>query len=174
MTGPFKEFYSCPNCGKTICEEKKMYFVCPNCGRALCAIRGSKSQGKWRFSGRFSNLIKILNLADGDYGMSYAKLMYRSENAIDVSEYHTGRYGAPGQKRQKKKKATPEQIERQNQYLRERNVKWKLWDHFDVNDYFSTWTYRKDARPPDMETAKKDFKKAIEKDFNFSASASGV
>ncbi|MCD7882498.1 MAG: hypothetical protein LUI87_02150 [Lachnospiraceae bacterium] len=82
---------------------------------------------------------------------------------MDVSEYHTGRYGAPGQERQKRKKATPEQIKKQNQYNRERKVKWMIWDHFDVNDWLVTWTYRKDERPPDMNTAKKDFKKAIEK-----------
>ncbi len=32
----FREFYTCPNCGTTICGEKKEYFVCPDCGRALC------------------------------------------------------------------------------------------------------------------------------------------
>ncbi|MCD8329625.1 MAG: hypothetical protein LUC27_02895 [Lachnospiraceae bacterium] len=93
--------------------------------------------------------------------MSYTKAVYRSKNAMDVSEYHTGRYGAPGQERQKRKKPTPEQIEKRNQYNKERTAKWKLWDHFDVNDYFSTWTYRKEERPPDMKTAVKDFGKAI-------------
>lgn len=32
----FKEFFSCPKCGRAICGEKKIYFVCPKCGSALC------------------------------------------------------------------------------------------------------------------------------------------
>lgn len=93
--------------------------------------------------------------------MAYRKRTYRFRNAIEVEEYHTGRYGAPGQRRQKKKKPTPEQIEKRNQYNKEKLARRKLRMHFRVNDYFTDLTYRKEARPPNMETAKGQFKKFI-------------
>lgn len=93
--------------------------------------------------------------------MAHCKHTYRSKNAIEVEEFHTGRYGAPGQPRQKKQKATPEQIERINQYNREKLARRKLRKHFDIGDYFSCMTYRRDARPPNMATALKQFQKFI-------------
>lgn len=38
----------------------------------------------------------------------------RQSKWIEVEEYIDGRYGAKGQKRQKKRKATPEQVKKQN------------------------------------------------------------
>lgn len=95
--------------------------------------------------------------------MAYKKKTWKFKNAIEVAEYHTGRYGAPGQKRLAKKKATPEQIEKINQYNKERTARHKLRTHIDVNDYLTDLTYRRDARPPDMAAAKRDFKKFIRK-----------
>ena len=43
--------------------------------------------------------------------MAYTKVTTRTKRGDVVCEYHSAKYGAPGQKRQKKKKATPEQIE---------------------------------------------------------------
>lgn len=94
--------------------------------------------------------------------MYKAKKM-RFKNAIEVHEYHDAKYGAPGQKRQKKKKATPEQIARQNQKNRERLARWKLREYFNVNDYFTTLTYRKDERPESMEACRKDLQKFLRK-----------
>jgi len=34
--GLFKEFVTCPHCGRIICSSKKRYFTCWSCGRALC------------------------------------------------------------------------------------------------------------------------------------------
>lgn len=78
-------------------------------------------------------------------------------------EYHNCKYGAPGQPRQKKKKPTPAEIEKVNQYNRERKARLKLRQYFDVNDYYTDLTYRVPERPPDMERAKKDFEKFIRK-----------
>lgn len=100
--------------------------------------------------------------------MAYKKKTYRFKNAIEVEENHSARYGAPGQERQKKRSPTPEQMERQNQYNREKKARRKLRAHFDVNDYFSCLTYRKEERPPDMEAAKKhftDFMKEVRKQY---------
>ena len=96
--------------------------------------------------------------------MGYKKKEMRFKNAREIMEYHTARYGAPGQQRIKRKKPTPEQMERINQMNRERVARWKLREHFDVNDYFTLLTYRKEARPPDMNEAKEDFRKFIRKD----------
>lgn len=95
--------------------------------------------------------------------MGTIRKMYRFKNFIEVEEYHDGRYGAPGEKRQKKKKPTPEQMEKVNQMNREKRIRWRLREYFKENDYFTVLTYRKSDRPPDMEKAKKDFKKFIRK-----------
>lgn len=95
--------------------------------------------------------------------MAYIRKKYTFPHAIEVEEYHTARYGAPGQKRQPKIKPSPEQIERQNQKIKEKKCRRKLRAYFDVNDYFVTLTYKKDARPPDMDQAKRDFGRFIRK-----------
>ena len=93
--------------------------------------------------------------------MAYKQKKYIFPNAIEVELYHTARYGAPGQSRLKKKKPTPEQIEKINQYNKEKNCRHKLRQHFDVNDYFTTLTYIKEKRPADMEEAKRHFREFI-------------
>ena len=93
--------------------------------------------------------------------MAYTKVIYRLKQGIETEEYHTAKYGAPGQERSPKKKLTPEQMEKQNQTNREKKARRKLREHFQEEDYFSDLTYRKDARPPDMETAKEQFSKCI-------------
>lgn len=93
--------------------------------------------------------------------MAYTGKRYYFRNAIEVEEYHTARYGAPGQKRMERKKPTPEQIEKINQYNKEKLARRKLRTHFDVNDYFTDLTYRKADRPGDMEAAKKDFREFV-------------
>lgn len=95
--------------------------------------------------------------------MSYRKKIYVFKNAIEIEEYHTGRYGAPGMIRQKKKKATPEQMEKVNQWKREKTCRHRLRTYFEVNDYFVTLTYEKDRRPADMKEAKKQFATLIRK-----------
>lgn len=92
----------------------------------------------------------------------YKRLTYVFDNAIEVYEYLDGRYGAPGEKREKKKQATPEQIKKRNQWNKERKARHRLRTYMKVNDYFVDLTYRKDRRPPDMDTAKKHFSKFLD------------
>lgn len=87
----------------------------------------------------------------------YKRKTYRFPNAIEIEEYHNGKYGAPGQPRQKRRKPTPEQVEKKNQKNKENTCRRKLREHFREGDCYLTLTYARDARPPDMETAKKDF-----------------
>lgn len=91
----------------------------------------------------------------------YKRKTYRFPNAIEVEEYHNGRYGAPGQRRQKRKKPTPEQVEKNNQRNKENVCRRKLREHFREGDYYVTLTYARDARPETMEEAKKDFSGAM-------------
>ena len=90
--------------------------------------------------------------------MRIRRVTYDLGNVIERQEYLDGRYGAPGEKRAKKKKATPEEVEQVNQWTRERKARHRLRMYFKVNDYFFTLTYPKEERPPDMKQAKQDFK----------------
>lgn len=78
----------------------------------------------------------------------------------EIEEKHTGRYGAPGQRRQKKKKATQEEIKKQNQWKRERDVRRLILKNFKENDYWMTVTYRKGERQS-PEEMKKDMARLI-------------
>lgn len=91
----------------------------------------------------------------------YKRVIHRFKNAIEVYEYLDGRYGARGEPRRKKEKPTPEQMDKRNQWNREKKARHKLRTYFDINDYFSCLTYRREDRPPDMQTAKKQFSDAI-------------
>ena len=94
--------------------------------------------------------------------MAYKKKTWEFRRAIEVMEYHTARYGAPGQKREKKKKPTKEDMEKVNQYTKERKARHRLRTYFYKNDYFSCLTYRVDARPPDMQAAKEGLERSTE------------
>lgn len=87
----------------------------------------------------------------------------RSGEIIDVEEFHDGRYGAPGEKRLKKKKPTKEQMQKINELNRMRKARLKLLEYFDFNDYFATWTYQVRNRPPNMKKALEDFQRAKRK-----------
>lgn len=89
--------------------------------------------------------------------MAFEKTITELKRGRYEEERHTARYGAPGQKRKKKQKPTPEQVERQNQWNREKKVRMRLLEYFGEGDYFSTLTYRKEERPVDMEMAKAHF-----------------
>lgn len=107
----------------------------------------------------FHTSLKVLRIGLKD--MAYKKKTWKFRRAIEVMEYHTARYGAPGQKREKKRKPTKEDMEKVNQYTKERKARHKLRTYFYKNDYFSCLTYAKDARPPDMQAAKKDWSDAL-------------
>ena len=83
--------------------------------------------------------------------MAYTKVTTRTKRGDVVCEYHSARYGAPGQKRQKKKKATPEQIEAQNRWTKEKKARIRLLEYFG----------RVEERPEDMAAAKRDFAQAL-------------
>lgn len=96
-------------------------------------------------------------------GMSYLRKTTKAGPVIDVLEYHNGRYGAPGQKREKKRKATPEEMARANQRSKEKRIWLKILANFTDGDFYLTLTYERDKRPKDIEEAKADFSRFIRK-----------
>ena len=87
----------------------------------------------------------------------------RGGDILEIEEYHDGNYGAPGKGRQKKKKPTKEQMAYINQLNKARRCRLRLLEYMSEGDYFGTWTYRENERPPDMQAALKDFDRAIRK-----------
>lgn len=88
---------------------------------------------------------------------------YRQGDIIDIEEYHDGNYGAPGKKRVRKDKPTPEQMIKINAMNKAKRCRQRMLAYFDQGDCFATWTYDARNRPPDMAAALKDFQKAIRK-----------
>lgn len=88
---------------------------------------------------------------------------FRKGDVIDVEEFHDGRYGAPGKTRAKKKKPTKEDMQKVNKANKERRTRQKLLTYFNSGDYFGTWTYLENKRPPSMKEAVDQFGKAIRK-----------
>ena len=70
--------------------------------------------------------------------------------SAEMWEYHDAKYGAPGQKRQPRRKATKKEIASHNRRNREKRCRWKLRANFTPDDVFVTCTCRKDMRPDDM------------------------
>lgn len=91
--------------------------------------------------------------------MAFKRILYEFENVIEVEEYLDGRYGAPGQKRAERKKATPNDIARVNQWNKSKKARHRLRKYFNVNDYFITLTYRPKDRPKSMKECKEHFRK---------------
>lgn len=89
------------------------------------------------------------------------KYILRYGKVIDVEEYHDGRYGARGKPREEKRKLTPEQMQKVNETNKAKLCQRRLLHYFRPGDCFATWTYKPENRPPDMERALEDFKKAI-------------
>ena len=88
---------------------------------------------------------------------------FQGGDILDIEEYHDGRYGAPGLKRMKRRKATKEDMLRVNKWNKEKRCRQRLLQYFKETDLFLTWTYSIEERPPDMQTALKDFRRSIAK-----------
>lgn len=91
-----------------------------------------------------SSLVK--NIKDRTYRWMkkrYKRLIYTFEHSVEIYEYLDGKYGARGEKRGKKRKATPEVIRFRNQWNRERKARHKLKTWFHENDYLVLLTYKR-------------------------------
>jgi ribonuclease HI len=80
-----------------------------------------------------------------------------TETIKEVKEYHTARYGAPGQKRKKKKYLTPEAVKAQNEKNRIRHIQNLMLCNFD-GGYHLVLRYLDGNHPENYEEAEKNLK----------------
>lgn len=92
--------------------------------------------------------------------MAYRMLSWHFEESIEREIKWEGKYGAKGEKRAKRKKATPEQIKRQNQHNRIKYMRRLIKQNFHRGDYWCTLKYPKGTRKTTAEY-KKDIKAFI-------------
>lgn len=84
----------------------------------------------------------------------YTKKTWYLHKTIEVEKTYQWKYGAPGMPRSKKTKATPEDIERQNQWIAEKNLRRILNVNFYEDGLHLILTYRKENRPdPEQQPA---------------------
>ena len=94
--------------------------------------------------------------------MAYWKDVWSFSDSNEYEYKYKGRYGAPGEKRGKKKKPTPEQIRKQNQINRENRLRRQIKLNFLPTDIWATLKYPKGTRKP-LGEVKKDFKRFIDR-----------
>ena len=73
--------------------------------------------------------------------MAYWEDIFRFPNSNEYEFKYAGNYGAKGEKREKRKKATPEQIKKQNQLNREKKVRRLIKANFLSNDMWNCLKY---------------------------------
>lgn len=92
--------------------------------------------------------------------MAYWQDIFRFPTSIEYEFKFAGNYGAKGEKRQKKEKATPEQIQKQNQSNRIKKLRRKIKANFSENDLWVTLKYPRGHRPTVTEL-NKDIEKTL-------------
>lgn len=93
--------------------------------------------------------------------MIYKKITYDMGVVIQIEKSYPGNYGAPGRKREKKKKKTPEDIKRQNEKNRWRKLQRIILANFHEGDWHLILKYRPGERPGTYEEAKEHRKKFL-------------
>ena len=89
--------------------------------------------------------------------MAYKEYIYRFPQSNEVEIKYMGKYGAKGEKRAKRNKASPETIRRQNRTNKAIKVRRLLKANFTEDDYWVTLKYPAGARPC-IDQVKKDLK----------------
>lgn len=84
--------------------------------------------------------------------MAYGIYTWRFRNSIEHEIKCEGRFGAKGEKRAPKKKATPEQIKKQNYRNKVNKIRRLIMENFEEGDLWITIKYPKGARKPPDET----------------------
>lgn len=89
--------------------------------------------------------------------MAFTKKTWSFPGSNEISYTYKGRYGAKGEKREKKKKVTPEQIRKQNQWNREKRMRRLMKANFIPGDLWCTLKYPRGTRKSVGEVTK-DFR----------------
>lgn len=90
----------------------------------------------------------------------YKRDIYRFMNSNEYEYSGLYNYGAKGEHREERKKATPEQVAKQNQMNREKRMRRLLKKNFKRGDWWATLKYPQGARK-DMEEVLDDLRKFI-------------
>ena len=77
----------------------------------------------------------------------YVKKTYVYGNRIEVRKYHTYKCGVKGEKRSKRKKPTPEQMQDANERRAKRKLSRLMIGNFVCGDWHMVLTYAQDRRP---------------------------
>lgn len=94
--------------------------------------------------------------------MAYREKKYPLGDTIEHEIHYAGKYGAKGEKRAPKKKATPEQIKKQNRWIKINYLRRLIILNFIPYDLFCTLKYPKGTRKP-IEEVYKDVTNFIER-----------
>lgn len=94
--------------------------------------------------------------------MGYRKKVYRFQGSVEYEYTYAGKYGAKGEKRAPKKKATKAQIKRQNQKNKEIRCRRLIKANFKPGDLWCCLKYPKNYRI-ELEEVRKDLKKFIDR-----------
>lgn len=94
--------------------------------------------------------------------MAYIRDTYRFPNSLEHEIKWAGNYGAKGEKRAPREKATPEQIEKQNAWKREVHSRRTMKLNFERGDLWCTILYPQGTRKG-IDEVKKDLTKFIRK-----------
>lgn len=86
--------------------------------------------------------------------MAYRKLTWSFKDSKEIEIKWAGKYGAAGEKRAKKRKATQEKIAKQNQYIRTKKMRRLIKANFSPGDYWVTLKYPKGTRKEEAEYRK--------------------
>jgi hypothetical protein len=92
--------------------------------------------------------------------MGYRIKIYRLGDSIEYEISYVGNYGAKGEKRAPRRKATPEQIRRQNQINRENLMRRLIKLNFSPGDPWVALQYPEGSRPQ-MEQVEKDWRSFV-------------
>lgn len=92
--------------------------------------------------------------------MAYWKDTWELGSSNEIEYKFAGKYGAKGEKRAKRKKATPEQIKKQNRRNREKYIRRLIKANFVPDDLWCTLKYPKGARPP-LKEVRKDMERFL-------------
>lgn len=80
--------------------------------------------------------------------MAYCMETWKFRYSIEREYKYKGKYGAKGEKRAEKTKATPEQIKKQNQRNREKKIRRLIKANFIPSDLWCTLKYPAGTRKP--------------------------
>lgn len=84
----------------------------------------------------------------------YDKISTVIKDRVEIRKHYTGRYGAPGLPRGKKRKKTPEDVARQNYWRKCRELRQTIELNFGADDFHVVLTCRKEERPEAEEAVK--------------------